>query len=383
MSSDLTDLWGPSRIESHSGARYFLSLVDDYSRKLWIYVLKSKDELFNTFKSWKVLIENQSNRKVKRLRSDNGLEFCSAEFNNFCRDNGIVRHRTTVGTPQQNGLAERFNRTILERVRCMLVGASLPKVFWAEAVMTAGYLINRCPSTALGMKTPEEVWSGRPADYERLRVFGCSAYAHIRQDKLEPRALRCILIGYPEGVKGYRLWCMEPGYRKCIISRDVVFNELEMGYNRDFAESKKKSVEVEPFNLEMENHNSGSGDWLRTDNDIQGRNDDDEAQNDIDDVQDLQSDSEMQNEVQNDDDSGYMLTRDRVPRQRRAPDRYGYAELLAYSLVAASEVLDDEPKSVSTALASKDSKKWLDAMKEEMKSLHDNKTWTLVKRPFG
>ena len=89
-------------------------------------------------------------------------------------------------------------------------------------------MLNRCPSTALNLKTPEEAWSGHPANYSRLKVFGCTTYAHVKQDKLQPRALKCIFLGYPEGVKGYKLWCLEPGFRKCLISRDVVFNETEM-----------------------------------------------------------------------------------------------------------------------------------------------------------
>lgn len=111
--------------------------------------------------------------------TENGLEFCNEAFENYCVASGIARHKTTVGTPQQNGLDERFNKTILKRVRCMLV-ARLKKVFWVEAVSTVVYLINRCPSTVLGMKTPEEVWLRHTLNHDRLRVFGCVAYAHVR-----------------------------------------------------------------------------------------------------------------------------------------------------------------------------------------------------------
>ena len=109
---------------------------------------------FLVFKQWKTLVENQTGKKLKKLRTNNGLEFCSEEFEKYCRDAGIARHKTTTGTPQQNELAERFNRTLLERTRCMLISARLPKVFWAEAVTTATYLINRCSSAALNFKTP-------------------------------------------------------------------------------------------------------------------------------------------------------------------------------------------------------------------------------------
>nr|KYP47740.1 Retrovirus-related Pol polyprotein from transposon TNT 1-94 [Cajanus cajan] len=167
-------------------------------------------------------------RNLKKLRIDNGLEFCGDKFSKFSRENGVAWHKTVRDTPQQNELAERFNRTILERVRCMLNHVRLLKSFWAEAVSSAVYCINRFPSTTLEFKTPQEVWSGRKANYSKLKVFGCIAYAHTKQDKLEPRALKCIFIGYPEGVKGYKLWCLKPGYKKCLISRDVIFNEIEM-----------------------------------------------------------------------------------------------------------------------------------------------------------
>jgi len=118
---------------------------------------------------------------------------------------GIKRHKTVPRTLQQNDLAERMNKTLLERVRCMLLGAGLPKSFWGEAVTTTAYLINRCPSTGIDFKTPMEVWSGKSAYYSSLKVFGALAYAHIKQDKLERRTLKCVFIGYLEGVKGYKL----------------------------------------------------------------------------------------------------------------------------------------------------------------------------------
>jgi len=150
--------------------------VDDYSRKLWIYIQKTKDEGFDNFKSWKKLVENKTSRKIKRFRTNNGLEFCSEPFNAFCKENGIARHRTVAGTLQQNGLAERFNRTILERVRCMLLSAGLPKIFWVEAAMTAIYLINKCPSTDLNFKTPKEIWSGHPSSLKQLKL--CCLCSH-------------------------------------------------------------------------------------------------------------------------------------------------------------------------------------------------------------
>ncbi|GJV12522.1 retrotransposon protein, putative, ty1-copia subclass [Tanacetum coccineum] len=144
-------------------------------------------------------------RKLKKLQMDNGLEFCNPEFNNLCKESGIARHLTVSGTPQQNGLAERMNMTLLNKVRCLLIQSGLPDSFWAEATVMAAYLINRSPSTALEKKTPMDLWSGHSANYEMLRIFG-----------------------YPDGVKGYRLWRLNDVKPKIIISRDVVFNESLM-----------------------------------------------------------------------------------------------------------------------------------------------------------
>ena len=151
-----SDLWGSPQVPFSLGkAQYFLSIIDDYSRKVWIYFLKSKDEAFGKFKEWKIMVENQTMKKVKKLRTDNGLEFCNKEFDAYCKECGIVRHHTCTDTPQQNGLAERMNRTIMNKVRCMLNDSGLPKSFWAEAASTTCYIINRSPSTALDFKVPE------------------------------------------------------------------------------------------------------------------------------------------------------------------------------------------------------------------------------------
>ncbi|KAH9697287.1 hypothetical protein KPL71_023550 [Citrus sinensis] len=253
-----SDLWGPAQTMSLGGNTYFLSLIDDYSRRVWVYVLKHKDQVFGKFREWKSLVENQTGLKVKKLRTDNGLEFCNQEFDSYCADHGIARHRTVRLTPQQNGLAERMNRTLMDRVRSMMIQSQLPKGLWAETLLTASYLVNLSPSAALDFKTPFEKWHGKPADYGSLKVFGCPAYAHVSQGKLAPRALKGKFIGYPEGVKGFKLWCTDLNPPKCIISRDVKFNEkaaLEMQKPTDTDALKKNErtkiqFEVEPYTRE-------------------------------------------------------------------------------------------------------------------------------------
>ena len=192
-----------------------------------MYTLKSKDEVFETFLVLKKMVENQTGRKIKVLRSDNGTEYRNGQFSIFCKKEGISRHFTVRDTPQQNGVAERINLTLLEKVRCMLSNAGLGKQFWAEAVMYASHLINRLPSAALNGKTPLEVWSGKPInDYDTLHVFGSIAYYYVKESKLDPKAKKALFMGVTSGVKGYRLWCLS--LKKIISSRDVTFDESAM-----------------------------------------------------------------------------------------------------------------------------------------------------------
>ena len=248
-----SNLWGPSPVYSKGGYQYLLTFIDDYSRKVWVYFLKNKSAIFVTFKQWKMLIEKHTGKKIKRFRTDNGLEYCLGEFDEFCKNEGIVRHCTIRGTPQQNGVAERMNRTLLERSCCMLSNYDLSKDFWAEAINMACYLVNRSPSTAIECKTPFEVWFGAPTDYSNLRVFGCPAYAHVNDGKLEPRAKKCIFLGYALGTKGYRLWCRDSKSPGLIVSRDVKFDESAIldqkkesnGAVKDHGVYKQVELEIE------------------------------------------------------------------------------------------------------------------------------------------
>ena len=156
-----SDVCGPITPRSMGGNRYYLTFVDDFSRKSWVYLLKEKKEVFKYFKIWKAMAERQSNRKLKCFRTDRGGEYLSNEFKRFLEEDGVFHQVTMAGTPQQNGVAERLNRTLQEKARSMLQSGGLRGKFWGEAIMTACYLRNRSPSRVLSQeKTPEEMWSG-------------------------------------------------------------------------------------------------------------------------------------------------------------------------------------------------------------------------------
>ncbi|OAE21677.1 hypothetical protein AXG93_4170s1180 [Marchantia polymorpha subsp. ruderalis] len=149
------------------------------------------------------------NVRVRYLRSDNGGEYISKEFGEYCKAEGITRHLTTIYTSQQNAVCERLNRTVLKKVRSMMSQSGLPYKFWAEAVNTAVYLINLSPSSAIDFSTPFELRHKRVADYNRIRIFGCTAYPLIPKEhrtKLDPTSKKCRFLGYASGVKSYKLW---------------------------------------------------------------------------------------------------------------------------------------------------------------------------------
>jgi hypothetical protein len=193
-----SDVFGPVPLPSLGKSVYYVSFIDDFSRNTWIYFLRNKSEVFDNFKEFKALVENQIEKKIKVLRTDNGGEFCGNKFEEFCKKCGIARQKTTPYTPRQNGVAERMNRTLMEKTRSMLSGSGLGQEFWAEAVSTAYYLANRSPSLALDDKTPHKVWSGKKPSLQHIRVFGCDAYVHVPKEnrsKLDKKAEKCIFIG--------------------------------------------------------------------------------------------------------------------------------------------------------------------------------------------
>ena len=225
-----SNVCGPMPMASMGGALYFVTFIDDFSRKVWVYSIRRKDQVLSIFQRFVALVETQTGKKVKCLRSDNGGEYVSKAFQDFCDTKGIKRELTAPYNPPQNGVSERMNRTIQEKMRSMLSNADLPNGFWAEALQTAVHLINRSPNKKLDLKVAEEVWSGKLPSYKHLRVFGCEAYCHISKefrDKLAPKSKKCIFLGYGDfGEMGYKLW--DPETRNIICSNDMFFDEERM-----------------------------------------------------------------------------------------------------------------------------------------------------------
>jgi len=220
------DLCGPITPATHGGRRYFILLVDDYSRFMWLELLSSKDQAAEAVKRCKARAEAESGRRLRGLRTDRGGEFTSVDFASYCAEEGVVRHLTAPYSPQQNGVVERRNQTIAGTARSLMKAKGLPAEFWGEAVSTAVFILNRSPTKALKGQTPYEAWHGRKPSVAFMRTFGCVAHAKNTKsglDKLEDRSTKMVFLGYEEGSKAYRLY--DPASGKVVVSRDVVFDE--------------------------------------------------------------------------------------------------------------------------------------------------------------
>lgn len=216
-----SDLCGPMQTATPSGNRYFLTLIDDHSRFAVVRLIKSKDEVAGVVQEYIAEMSTRFGRKPIAIRTDNGKEYVSRELENFLRKEGIQHQLTVPYTPQQNGVAERKNRSLTESAKCMLLDAGLNNRFWGEAILTAAYLQNRLPSRSIN-KTPVELFTGVKPNLDHIRVFGSKVYSLVpkqKRKKWDDKAEEGVLIGYDGSTKGYRI--LDPKTAKVWISRSV------------------------------------------------------------------------------------------------------------------------------------------------------------------
>ncbi|KAK2968669.1 hypothetical protein RJ640_004028 [Escallonia rubra] len=255
-----SDVWGPCPILAKSGFRYFVTFVDDFSRMTWIYFMKNRSEVFAHFSAFCAEIKTQFNVHVHILRSDNAKEYMSGSFQNYMNQYGILHQSSCTDTPAQNGVAERKNRHLLLTARALLFQMKVPKPFWADAISTACFMIIRMPSTVLNGDVPYSVlFPTKPLFPVEPRIFGSTCFVRdVRPHltKLDPKALKCVFLGYSRLQKGYR--CYSPNLHKYLVSTDVYrlsqqFRRIEP---REDGLSVPVSVPVEPSNA-TDGANSG------------------------------------------------------------------------------------------------------------------------------
>lgn len=374
-----TDVWGPSRQLSIAGSRYYVIFIDDYSRWCDVTFIKNKTEVLEAFKNYKARVERQTSRKIKYLQSDNGREFVNNEFDNFLKREGIQRRLTAPHTPQQNGIAERSNRTIIEMAKCLLKQGNMELKFWAEAVNTAVYIRNRCSSKSINGQIPYTIWSGKIPSLFYFKNFGCEAYVI---DKMKPggkwssNAICCMLVGYSNVSKAYRLWSPQKG--KIIVSRDVKFldepgpikNDCEyqlkinsMGNNED---DTMKETENSEQKLTETPRQSNNHDVINR-REVRGR-----GRPKI--VRDGQRgrprklyntvNAETEKEIENTE----IVVDENITEDT---DDEIFAQIIA----------DDTPENWEDVETGEESDEWLVALENEYLALIKNQTWEIVNRP--
>src|SRR6266480_600345 len=344
-----TDVCGPMSIPARGGFHYFITFTDDLSRYGYIYLMRQKSETFEKFKEFQNEVENHRNKKIKFLRSDRGGEYLSYEFSNHLRECGIVPQLTPPGTPQRNGVSERRNRTLLDMVRSMMSLTDLPLSFWGYALETAAFTLNRAPSKSVET-TPHELWFGKKPKLSFLKVWGCDAYVkRLLPDKLEPKAEKCVFIGYSKETIGYTFYHRSEG--KVFVAKNGSFLEKEF-LSEEVSGRKVELDEVTVPSPELESSSSQKSVPVMPTPISEEANDDDHETSD------------------------QVITETRrSTRVRSAPEWYGNPVLEVM-------LLDhDELTNYEEAMMSPDSAKWLEAMKSEMGSMYENKVWTLVDLP--
>lgn len=383
-----SDVCGPMPTTAYDGSKYFVTFTDDFSRASMVYFIKHKSEVLAKFKEYAAMAEALHGTRIAKLRVDNGGEYTSNEFKQFCKASGILISYTVAYTPEMNSVSERLNQTLQGKARCMLLTSGLDHKFWNEAIQTANYLKNRSSTSAVGeqfiKKTPAEIWFDRKPDLSHLRIFGTECFNHIpsnNRSKLEAKSTRCLMLGYAASMGSYRLWDVNGG--KLIIGRHVTFNEASIL-------KRTKLVEVSvPEAVPKANENDGrqnEQDELATD-DESFRECEDDGDADIHGTEmggagnnDASIHGTKEDGAGNDDET---IPR-RGERTRRAPNRYGEwatgAETAHFALCAEA-FAEGDPETVKEARSRDDWPQWRSAIRAEYESLVKNQTWTVCDLP--
>lgn len=374
-----TDVCGPMKNTTPGGCRYLMTLIDDRSRYTVVCLLRQKSDTAACIKRFVAHVKTRFGRAPCVIRSDGGGEYVNRELKEFYELEGIQTQFTTAYSPQQNGVAERKNRSLQEMATCMLLDAGLAKRFWGEAIATAAYLQNRLPSRTVD-RTPYEVWFGKKPSLSYLRVFGSPAYVHIpdiKRSKLDGKAQRLLFVGYCDDRKAYRF--LDPKTNGITISRDARFIELGDGSLMacDPARGSGEScVEVE------------SGDKKVTiqeelvPEEPQDEEIFEEPQIEEENRTSAESDEEFygwEEEPQQTSEPAGKVKQSSTKRSTRGvlPKRYEDYE------VDVAMVVREEPSSYEEAVSGSEQDLWKAAMSTEYESLMKNKTWILEKLPNG
>lgn len=329
-----SDVCGPINPPTIDRKNYFVTFIDGYTHYTKTYLITEKSEVFDKFKEYVAQATAHFDLKVNSLYCDNGGEYFSTAFQNFCSEKGIAYHPTIRYTPQLNGVAERMNRTLVQKARAMIHNAKLEQSYWGEAILTATYLINREPTNALGTnKTPFEMWYNKKPNVENLKVFGCRAFAKNPNPakKFDERTIECIFVGY-----------VPNGYKLKIKNQNKFICERSIEWEEDSFSKTKNSVENQTSENETQRLNSDQG-------------------------EEEEETESIENECR---------TSKRIKLQ---PDWYG--ERITYQSICNDAFSISLPNNYDEIKTRSDRVAWEKARDSEIASLLENNTWELVTIP--
>ena len=371
------DLWGPSPVLSNQGFRFYAIFVDEYTRFSWLFPLKQKSEFFAVFVAFQKLIENKLSVKIKQFQSDGGGEFVNLQMKKHLLECGIEHRISCPYTPQQNGLAERKHRHIIELSLSMMFQSHMPLQYWVDVFFSACFVGNMLPAVGSDKKSPFEKLYGEKPDYASLRVVGSACYPCLRplmSHKLEPRSLQCVFIGYSSQYKGYR--CLHPPTGKVYITRHAVFDEECFPFREGYKEfvPKYKTTILEAWQRATRSAPEESTTQITRVFPLPTTETPNQAQN----VQ--EEEQEAQPEVITQEQVG--VPEEHVPNTHPMQTR-GKAGIHKpnnrYALLA-PKYNTKEPRNIAEAMQHPG---WNDAVSDEITKVHILHTWDLVPAPEG
>jgi hypothetical protein len=377
------DLVGKIADKSLGGAQYALTILDDCTRYSTVVCLASKATAAAAFVGVLRQWERQTGKKTKLIRTDRGTEFM-AELDEFLKAEGIIHQRSVRYTPQQNGRAERLNRTLLEKTRAMLFEATLPTSFWSEAITTANYLRNVTTSRVV-KATPYELFFGTKPDVSNLRVFGASAHVHVPKEtrtKFDRRSVHGVFVGYEPHSKGWRILYRAGNAWKSVVSRDVVFNEAILGLGKKIPDDSAHEALLDVFEFGCDDTTATNHEQPPEAADPAPQGGDDIAGDPVD--EDGELDAALGEEHVGAVIEDQLHAENDAPRRSNRvsvqPARYGDEYPGRFAAVGFRE-LTDEPQSLSEVRARSDADLWDASMNEEMAALQEKGVFSLVESP--
>lgn len=378
-----SDDCGPIDLISWDGSKYFVSFIDDYTHFAMIYLIKKKSEVFKAFQEYEAMVTSMfSSIYISKLTIDQGREYLSKEQSQWYKRKGIQVEPTVAYSPQQNGVAERFNRTITEKVRTMFIESQTPKKMWSEAAMASVYIINRCPTRSMeNLMTPAEMWFGVEPKFDKIRVFGCKAYAwvtHQCRKKLDARSKKSVMVGYAPN--GYRILDMQK--QKVIIARDVKFEETCFPFE---SMQNGKSEEVVTVERRHEQEGEGENEYESAVFIPEMKEDENSTiPDDGDDVNILPANDDTVVLSKDGDEDTYVFPTTEVtfPVRRGSRERRVPSKLQNYVTgLGATATNNTIPETYDEIRTLDDADKWLKAVDDELKSMTKNQVWKVVEVP--